>query len=130
MDFSFTVKNIFLCLVIAGLTHPAMAADDAYLKALEVEAHDLAVHNSSANQAGAPAAEASKDKPVPEVKVDTRKDEFETALKAELPNTFTIYTRLAPEQKSMVVETYFAHDRKIAASSRQIFDFYLFDRKR
>lgn len=128
MDFSFAARKICLFFILAGVINPVLASDDAYLKALEAEAHNLSVKNAS--PAPATTDDATKAKAAPAAPADTRKSEFETALKVELPNTFTIYNRLTPEQKSMVVETYFANDRKIAASSRQIFDFYLFDRKK
>lgn len=127
-----TVKNIFLFVMLLGFISPVLAKDDAYLQELEAEAHNLATDNTAVQK---PADNAQvKDKPAPapapEAAANLRKAEFETALKAELPNTYTIYTRLTAEQKLMVVETYFANDRKIGASSRQVFDFYLFDRKR
>ena len=127
-----TVKNIFLFVMLLGLINPVSARDDAYLKELEAEAHNLSTDNTAVQKPAenVQTKEKTATAPVPEATVNLRKAEFETALKVELPNTYTIYTRLTPEQKLMVVETYFANDRKIAASSRQIFDFYLFDRKR
>ncbi len=125
------VNSLILFLILIGLITPVLASDDAYLKELEAEAQNLSTKNAAEP---APADTQTKNKaatvPVPEATVNLRKAEFETALKAELPNTYTIYTRLTAEQKLMVVETYFANDRKIAPSSKQVFDFYLFDRKR
>lgn len=123
--------HILLTVIVASFTNICAASDDAYLKALEAEAQNLhsAEQQSGKSAANEPSKNTDPDKTV-ETQNNIRKSDFETVLKKQLPNTYTIYTRLTPEQKMMVVELYFANDKNMAVASKQVFDFYLFDRKR
>jgi hypothetical protein len=128
------VTRFLLVLMCFCVTRTVFAAEDAYLKALEAEAQNLHTADTQPQtpaDASPDAKDAAKaEKAVADTAANTRKAEFETELKKQLPNTFTIYNRLAPEQKMMVVETWFANEKKMALASKQVFDFYLFDRKR
>ena len=93
---------------------------DAYLKELNAEAEELVELKDVAPDASPAATDVSQNTE----QAEARKQEFETALKTELSNTFNIYRNLTSQEKALVVEAYFAGDKKIGVASRQIFNFY------
>ncbi len=104
------------CLFALSLGIPAQAfAKNDYLDALNSEADESSSFNNDENP---------QDK-TPDIEISSAdKVEFETRLKNELRNTFTIYRKLNEEQKTKVVEAYLANGKKLPVASRQIFNLY------
>jgi hypothetical protein len=108
------VTTLFVWLTLAiGVQGNVLAADDAYLKALEAEAENSA--HVKEKQAASAAASQAKPKSLQE--------EFEEQLKAERPNTFNFYEKLSPEDKATVLMV-FKESRKLPTAARKVLDLY------
>lgn len=90
--------------------------EEDYMKALEAEAMELQNFESP--------PDGNSDATAPTSEVSPRENEFASALKAALPNTYLVYQKLSPVQKGLVVEAYFVNNRSMAEASRQIFNIY------
>jgi hypothetical protein len=119
----FRLRHLQVCayclatLVIQGGGHRAYAEDSSYLDALQSEAEELSNFDQTQPTPNTPAEGASSEFAAKQV-------EFENTLQSELRNTYTIYRKLSPQQKALVVEAYFASGKKISVASRQIFNIY------
>lgn len=96
-------------LLTLGTYGSVMAADDAYLKALEAEAESSA-HVQENATSGKP-------------KVKSLQEEFEERLMADRPNTFTFYQKLSPEDKAAVLITY-KESGRLPTAARKVLDLY------
>jgi hypothetical protein len=107
-----TMNSLFMLML--GTPTQTLAEND-YLKELNSEADELSTFNNGTSP---------KDEN-PSIEISpTDRVAFETRLKKELRNTFTIYLKLNEEQKKQVVESYVASGRKLPVASRQIFNLY------
>lgn len=125
------VAGLMCSVAIASMPQRAPAADDAYLKALEVEANNSAKLTKKAKKSENKTGSAqTKRQPKPSTAVNGEKDvekllrnEFEQTLANERPATYTFYSKLPESDKSSVLETY-KESKKISTTSKKIFDLY------
>ena len=105
-------------LLIATPSIPAFAVDDAYLKALEVEAEKSAqVGDSTGNVNGANKANSG-------IKINQKEMmQFETELKSTRPATYRFYQKL-DEQDQTAVFVIYREDKKMTRASKTVFDLY------
>lgn len=114
---AFSVFAISL-LLIATPSMPAFAVDDAYLKALEVEAEKSAhVGDSTGDINGASKSKGGK-------KINQKEMmQFETELKSTRPATYRFYQKL-DEQDQTAVFVIYKEDHKMTRASKTVFDLY------
>ena len=124
-QFSFATWMALLISTLFLITTNAKAqTDDEYLKALEAEAESIAAIPSDTSHI----EDSSANNNQADEEFRRQKESFENLLQKTLPSTFTIYRKLSPERKAVVVETYFSNEMKLPVASRQIFNFYFNDR--
>jgi len=115
----FLILTLLLC-VGCILSTSALAADDDYLNALEVEAEKSAEVSNKKNKSN---------KNNSEVLVDQKKfKQFESELKSRRPATYKYYRQLNAEEKSLIFSIY-QKDRKFTRASKVVFDIY-FDKSK
>ena len=99
-------------------TTSALAADDDYLKALEIEAEKSAEVNTNKSKSNNPA-----------ISIDQKKfKKFESELKSRRPATYKYYRQLNAEEKSVIFSIY-QEDHKFTRASKVVFDIY-FDKSK
>lgn len=96
---------------------PAISSDDAYLDALEAEAESSSSLKSEPQPEGGDAGQK------PSIQ-ESQQQDFERTLKNQLPATFKTYRMLSPEDKLVVVETYFANAESMPKATRVLFQLY------
>ena len=100
------------------LATSALAADDDYLKALEIEAEKSAEVNTNKSKSNNPA-----------ISIDQKKfKKFESELKSRRPATYKYYRQLNAEEKSVIFSIY-QEDHKFTRASKVVFDIY-FDKSK
>ena len=120
-----TVPGNFLVLTLllfvgCILATSALAADDDYLKALEVEAEKSAEVSNKKNKSN---------KNNSEVSIDQKKfKQFESALQSRRPATYKYYRQLNAEEKFLIFSIY-QEDHKFTRASKVVFDIY-FDKSK
>jgi len=128
----FTKKNILrlTCLLLISSWNAGLyAAEIDFLKELDAEADEIIskkaspVAGSSSNNSSATQVNPSAEPALTEEQ-KKNKNEFESALRNQLPGTYKLYMRLNHEQRLVVVETYITNDRKMAVATRQLFNMY------
>jgi hypothetical protein len=108
--------SIFFLFIL--LSAPAIAADDAYLDALEKEAESSAHFNENGSAVkGQQKAKAGSNLNKKEMM------KFESELKSTRPATFRFYKKLDPQDKSAVFAAY-KEDHKMTHASKTVFDLY------
>ena len=113
-----TVRKLLSALIflIAGSPFTSsIAADDAYLKALEVEAEKSA-HVSDADDT------AKQDEPV-FVLDKNEMLKFESVLKSTRPATYRFYKKLNEQDKTTIFSIY-KEDNKLTRASKTVLDIY------
>ncbi|WP_455206435.1 hypothetical protein [Kaarinaea lacus] len=102
----------------------AIAVDDAYLKALEVEAEKSADLNDNVDT-----KVNGQTKSNPGLPLDKKElMQFELELKASRPATYRFYKKLDSQEKTLVF-TIYKEDQKMTRASKTVFDLY-FDKNK
>jgi len=102
------------------LATSALAADDDYLKALEIEAEKSASVNTN---------QSKPNKNSFDILIDQKKfKKFESELKSRRPATYKYYRQLNAEEKSVIFSIY-QEDHKFTRASKVVFDIY-FDKSK
>lgn len=112
----------FLLLISSNLSWPIFAADDTYLKELEIEAEKSAhVPNGQSTDLEIPNTINSN---IPDKAIK----KFELTLKSSRPATYRFYERLDTEEQHEVYAIY-NEDQKLTRASKMVFDLY-FDKNK
>ena len=107
----------FLLLISCNLSWPIFAADDTYLRELEIEAEKSA-HVSNGQSSDVKLSNTDNRK-IP----DKAFKKFELTLKSTRPATYRFYKKLDTEEQHIVYTTY-NEDQKLTRASKMIFDLY------
>lgn len=115
---SFAVTFLIPFFLLAVFASPAVAVDDAYLKALEVEAEKSAqVDNNTKSINGSAQSKGG-------IQINQKEMmQFETELKSARPATYRFYKKLDQEEKSAVFAVY-QKEHKMTRASKTVFDLY------
>lgn len=103
------IMSLILTPPLTLLSHNAYAADDDYLKQLEVEAQKSAKPNPNKEKK----SEADK----------SQMKQFEHLLQFERPATYEFYRKLTLSNREKVVSTYYKQEN-LSITSKKIFDLY------
>jgi hypothetical protein len=110
----------FLLFVESIFSTSALAADDDYLKALEIEAEKSASVNTN---------QSKPNKNSFDILIDQKKfKKFESELRSRRPATYKYYRQLNAEEKSVIFSIY-QEDQKFTRASKVVFDIY-FDKSK
>ena len=113
------ILTLLLCVGFM-LATSAFAADDDYLKALEIEAEKSAEVSNN---------KTKSNKNNFDLLVDQKKfKKFESELKSRRPATYKYYRQLNAEEKSVIFSIY-QEDHKFTRASKVVFDIY-FDKSK
>ena len=112
-----TIKyfTALLVIIFCALSTAALAADDAYLKALEIEAEKSA-HVEDNNE------KIKQDEPV-FVLDKNELLKFESVLKSSRPATYRFYKKLNEQDKTIIFSLY-KEDNKLTRASKTVLDLY------
>jgi len=116
----FHILTTLLLFMGCILCASAFAEDDAYLKALEVEAEKSADVRNSKKKTGKSNSQVTADQK--EFK------QFESAMKSRRPAIYRFYKKLNKEDKSIIFSIY-QEDQKFTRASKVVFDLY-FDKNK
>ena len=111
------ISIFFLLLVSSTLSLPIFAADNTYLKELEIEAEKSAHVSNGQSSDIKLSNSANREIPGKAIK------KFEHTLKSTRPATYRFYKRLDTEEQHIVYTTY-NEDQKLTRASKMIFDLY------
>lgn len=119
----YTAAGIFLILTLLlfmsfTLSASVRAADDNYLKELEVEAEKSAVVSNKKKSETNSAISVDK----------TEFKQFESAMKSRRPAIYRFYKKLNKDDKSIIFSIY-QEDQKFTRASKVVFDLY-FDKNK
>lgn len=109
-------KNSILLFLVSSHSQLSMAND--YLSELEAEAQSIQ-ENKGNNQGSNMYASLKLDN-----NQQAQITEFESTLKEGLPSTYKLFTRLSPQKRMVVVESYFLNNKQLSAATKQLFNLY------
>ena len=109
----YLIISTFICCYFLSLS--AFAADDDYLKALEVEAEKSAHLNEKGDN-------TKKNKPV-SILNKNEFIKFEKVLRASRPATYRFYKKLNKQDKTVIYSIY-KEDHKLTRASKTVLDIY------
>jgi len=115
---SFAIAFLISFILMAVFATPAIAVDDAYLKALEVEAEKSAqVGNSTKSINGSAQSKGG-------IQISQKEMmQFETELRSARPATYRFYKKLDQQDKTAVFAVY-QEEHKMTRASKTVFDLY------
>lgn len=119
---------MFVIAALAGLSLLALVvsaapSDDAYLREIQAEGNKLETLNKAREEIRQSEAQEKNARGKPGVTVADMKG-FEYLLNADAPASYSLYLRLRPEQKSVVIESY-RKQGKLSDAKRKVIDLYL-----